>query len=80
MGCDDMEVGTSIKKFNYNFEINKTVSNDRLIIYGVASTQKKDRDDERMSISSLEKAFDRYMRKNPVLFYNHRSGADAIGR
>lgn len=76
-----MKIGSDVlKKFNYNFNIEKTLTNDRLIIYGVASTSDVDRDGERMSMASLEKAFGKYMRKNPVIFYNHKSGSDAVGK
>lgn len=76
-----MEIGSEVlKKFDYNFGIEKTFTNDRLIVYGVASTSDVDRDGERMSMASLEKAFGKYMRKNPVIFYNHQAGSNAVGK
>lgn len=75
-----MKSGNSINEFKYEFEIHKTVSNDRLYIYGVASTSDKDRDGETVVMKSLGKAFQKFMRQNPVLMYNHDGKNDAVGK
>jgi HK97 family phage prohead protease len=81
MGGRDMDMGSSaLKKFRYEFEIHKAVASNRLIVYGVASTQTQDRDGETVSMKSLDKAFQRYMRRSPVILYNHSGDHDAVGK
>lgn len=75
-----MESGSKIYNFDYTFEINKAISNDRTYIYGVASTEDKDRDGDTVSMKSLEKAFHKYMQRNPVLMYDHDGQSDAVGK
>lgn len=76
----NMESGHSINNFTYTFDIQKSAVNDDLYIYGVASTESEDRDGETMSMKSLEKAFGRYMERNPVLMYLHNGQSDAVGK
>jgi len=75
-----MELGSSVHNFAYSFDISKNVTNDRLYIYGVASTQNEDRDGETVSMRSLEKAFVKFMRRNPVLMFNHNGQAAPVGK
>lgn len=79
-GGSTIESGSEVYKFDYIFDINKSFSNDRLYIYGVASTEDKDRDGEIVSMKSLEKAFQKYMRRNPLLMYQHDGKVDAVGK
>lgn len=75
-----IESGQIIHEFKYEFDIHKTVADDRLYIYGVASTSDKDRDGETVVMKSLGKAFQKFMRQNPVLMYNHNGKNDAVGK
>lgn len=75
-----MESGNSVHAFNYVFDISKSSVNDELYIYGVASTESEDRDGETVSMRSLEKAFEKYMHRSPVLMYNHNGHSDAVGK
>lgn len=72
--------GNEIHKFTYEFNIHKAVANDRFYIYGVASTQDEDRDGETVVMKSLERAFQKFMQRNPVLMYNHHGRSDAVGK
>ena len=75
-----IQSGNRIHEFTYKFDIHKSVANDRLYIYGVASTQDADRDGETVVMKSLDKAFQKFMRQNPVLMYNHNGRNDAVGK
>jgi len=75
-----MKTGGKVDQFAYTFEMAKAASSDRLIIYGVASTQVPDRDGETVSMKSLEKAFQKFMRRSPVVLYNHEGNNDAVGK
>lgn len=75
-----MELGGNVEKFEYTFEVNKTVANDRVIIHGVASTGGEDRDGEIVSMESLEKAFHKFLGGNPILLYNHNGNSAAVGK
>lgn len=75
-----MESGDSVHNFAYSFNISKNIVNDGLYIYGVASTESEDRDGETVSMRSLEKAFEKFMRRSPVLMYNHNGRSDAVGK
>ena len=75
-----MESGDPVHSFSYVFDISKSSANDGLYIYGVASTQSEDRDGETVSMRSLEKAFEKFMRRSPVLMYNHNGRSDAVGK
>ena len=75
-----MKTGNTIHKFNYTFDIHKARNNDQLYIYGVASTQDKDRDGETVVMKSLNKAFQKFMRRNPILMYQHNGRNDAVGK
>jgi len=75
-----MESGNIINNFTYTVDIQKSAVGEELFIYGVASTGKEDRDGETVSMESLEKAFQKYMQRNPVLMYNHNGKMDAVGK
>ena len=59
------------KSFKYTFEMKKAISDDKVYIYGVASTSDIDRDNDAIDIGSLDSAFDKYLSSNPALLYNH---------
>jgi len=76
-----MDIGSSIKDFNYVMDITKLVGNDTddLIICGAVSDGTEDLDGERVDIPSMEKAWNQYM-KNPVIRLMHDPTIGAIGR
>lgn len=70
-----------MSEFKYTFNINKSISEDKdLYIYGVASNDSPDRDDEVVDLGSLETSFKSFLATNPVLMYNHDLNSPAVGK
>lgn len=68
-------------EFKYNFKINKSISDDdELYIYGVASNDSQDRDNEIVNLSSLKSSFKSFLSTNPILLFNHDLKGSPIGK
>ena len=81
-GDDNVEVGNEINKFNYIMDFKKLTGHDGdddLYIAGVASDDTQDLDGEYMDMSSLRKAWTRYL-KTPIIRFQHDAKIGAIGR